>query len=113
MKNLIIFSLEGCGYSMRAENTCTTRNIDATINKVKYENKESIKQLNSMNTFPQIFLEGGGERHLIGGNSDLDEIINIIDITKNNKKFDNMVLNISQKLNVNKRVSLEIINILK
>lgn len=113
MKKLIIYSLEGCGYSIRAENTLRARNIDATINKVKYENKESIKQLNSMNTFPQIFLEGGGERYLIGGNSDLDEIINIIDTTKINKKFDKMVLNISKKLNVNKRVSLEIINILK
>jgi glutaredoxin len=95
MYQLKIYSLEGCPYSMNAEKLLKNNNIDFNLIKVSYDEKDHYKQLNKMNTFPQIFLETNQENIKIGGYSDLNDIYNTIN---DNTTFDNMLSKLRTKL---------------
>lgn len=70
---LIIYSLEGCPYSIKAEKLLNKYN--PKIIKVTHNDKEQIKRQNNMPTFPQIFLEDSNEKIKIGG---LDDTVNLL-----------------------------------
>lgn len=70
---LIIYSLIGCPYSMKAEKLL--EKYQPKIIKVSYQEKEQIKRQNNMPTFPQIFLEDENEKIKIGG---LDNTVNLL-----------------------------------
>ena len=53
--SLIIYSLEGCPYSMKSESLLKL--YKPKIVKVSQLEKEKYKKQNNMNTFPQIFLD--------------------------------------------------------
>ena len=114
MNNLIIYSLEGCGYSQMAEGTINERNLNASVIKVTRDKKEEIKGKNNMNTFPQIFFETSGISHKIGGNDNLNEILEIIDNAKGKdiKIFNNMVENVSNRLQSGRKAALQLIEVL-
>ena len=52
---LVIYSLEGCPYSMRSESLLKL--YKPKIVKVSQAEKEKYKKQNDMTTFPQIFLD--------------------------------------------------------
>ena len=81
-KTLIIYSLEGCPYSRKAEeiarDTFPTELYE--IVRVDHASKSDIihKNNNLINTFPQIFYQGSsGKQYLLGGCSDLEEFITL------------------------------------
>ena len=76
-----IFSLEGCGYSMAAEQLLKEHDIPFNRISVSQETKEHHKKINEMNTFPQIFLNKSKKnRSKIGGFTELEAYIQIIKI---------------------------------
>lgn len=96
---LIIYSLIGCPYSMKAEKLL--EKYQPKVIKVSNNEKEQIKRQNNMPTFPQIFLEDGNDKIKIGGFDDtvnlLRKIFNKQDIeyTKNeSEKLKKFFLNI-------------------
>ena len=114
MDKIVIYSLNGCGYSRAAVNTLKENNIKHDIYHVDWDNKEDYKISNNMNTFPQIFYQKkNGSRVKIGGNSDLDNLLDIINTTKANNKFDDMINAIQTKLFLDKGTTLRLINFLK
>ena len=110
MYKLKVFSLEGCPYSMNAENLLNNNNIDFELIKVSYDEKDHYKQQNNMNTFPQVFLDTSSESLKIGGYDDLNKIYNLIN---DNSSFDNMYKNIKAHISFsNKKNILRMISIL-
>ena len=112
MEEIVIYSLNGCGYSKAAVETLNKYNIKYKIYNVDWSNKDDYKRMNNMTTFPQIFYKKNGSKIKIGGNNDLDYIINLINETKESKKFDEMVISLNKKLNIDKSMSLKLINFL-
>ncbi len=113
MKYLLkVIVLENCPYSMAAIKLLNNYNIkfkQITVNnntKHKYKNE-------LISTFPQIYIidnkEDINQKLLIGGYSDIEEIINIIN---KNKNLNNIKKNLNKKYNHfdNKRI-LRIIEI--
>jgi len=80
MGKYTVYSLEGCPYSMKAEQLFSDSSAKFKIIKVSQENKNEYKK--DMNTFPQIYYERKNEKILVGGLSDLNEIINSNEIPK-------------------------------
>lgn len=113
MSSIVIFSLNGCGYSKSSVDILKSRNVKARINNIEWSQKEEIKKKNKMSTFPQIFLEYDTKKYKIGGDSDLKNILSIIDKTKSTGKFDEMVDNINKLVEGDRRIALEVINHLK
>jgi glutaredoxin len=63
---LFIYSLVGCPWSLKSENKLKAYNPN--IIKVDQSEKSKFKQMNNMNTFPQIFLIDDNEKAIkIGG----------------------------------------------
>ena len=81
-KTLIIYSLEGCPYSKKAEeiveNTFST-DMYEIVRVDHFSKSDIIKQnKNLMTTFPQILYKGSSEKqYLLGGCSDLEEFIKL------------------------------------
>lgn len=73
---LKLYVLKGCPYCASSLDLVKSKKIDHEVIVVSQEEKESYKKKHSMNTFPQVFYN----RTLIGGNQDLHEIINSIEI---------------------------------
>ena len=94
MYKIQIYSLEGCPYSMKAEELLNKYNNIEVI-KVKRIDKEKIKQKNKMNTFPQIFLVKDNKKIKIGG---CDKITEILELVNNNKNIKTII----KKLNLKK-----------
>jgi len=112
MTQLKVFSLEGCYFSQSAEELLNNNNVNYSLQKVKQTEKQSIKDLNKMYTFPQIFLETSNKNIKVGGYSELN---NICDIVNNKSNLDDTVNKISTKLNIsqdNRKNVLRLINIL-
>lgn len=76
--SLIIYSLEGCPYSMKSESLLKL--YKPKIFKVSQSEKEKYKKQNDMNTFPQIFLD----KIQIGG---LDSVTALLAKIFNNEKI--------------------------
>ena len=99
--------LENCPYSMAAAELLTNHNIKFKKIMVSQETKHKYKT-EQISTFPQIFLNDKSNDYLLGGYSDLEEIINIINSStklniikkKLNKKYkmfnDKQILRIIQ-----------------
>lgn len=96
---LKVIVLEHCPYSIAAVELLENYNIPFEKILVKQNNKEKFKT-EKISTFPQIYIINNNEELLLGGYSDIEEIINIINNSKklekikdklNNKysKFDN------------------------
>jgi len=83
MANLKVFSLDGCYYSKSAEELLDDNKIIYSLQKVSHMEKDDIKDINKMYTFPQIYLEYQDSKIIIGGYSELNEIYDIIN-KKNN-----------------------------
>jgi|SaaInlStandDraft_6_1057023.scaffolds.fasta_scaffold14576_4 glutaredoxin len=112
MTQLKLFSLEGCYYSESAEELLNSNNVKYSLQKVKQADKQSIKDMNGMNTFPQVFLETSDNKLKIGGYSELNNICNIV----NNKgNLDDTIDSVSKNLYTfkdDKKNVLRLINIL-
>jgi len=107
MYKIIIYSLEGCPYSKNAE--MLLKNIkNKKIIKVSQNDKDEYKIKNKMSTFPQIFLINGNQKIKIGGNDNLTNIINLI---KNNKKIKTLLKNLDTLVNLNKKQKLRLIEL--
>jgi len=114
MDKIVIYSLNGCGFSKKAINTLKKKYITHEVFHVDWNNKDHYKKSNNMNTFPQIFFQKKNSNRIkIGGSNDLDYLLNTINNTKKNKQFDNMVITIKNKLSLDKRTTLQIIDLLK
>lgn len=87
MSKIKAFCLENCYFSENAKLLLNNNNIEFNLVNVKSEGKDFYKQINKMNTFPQIFLETENESLKIGGYDDFNKLINIIN---DNKNFDNI-----------------------
>ena len=111
MPKLKVFSLNGCGFSQNAEKLLNENNIDYSLIKIDYNEKESVKKQNNMNTFPQIFLETNNDKIKIGGFSELKQVYTLIN---NMKDLDDLVdkLKITISNSGNKNI-YRLINILK
>lgn len=113
MSSIVIYSLNGCGYSSSSVAILKNKSVNAKIYNIGWQQKEEIKRQNNMSTFPQIFLEYDTIKYKIGGDSDLKNILSIIDKTKSTGKFDEMVDNINKLVEGDRRIALEVINHLK
>lgn len=112
MTQLKLFSLEGCYYSESAEELLNSNNVKYSLQKVKQADKQSIKDMNEMNTFPQVFLETSDNKLKIGGYSELNNICNIVN---NRGNLDDTIYSVSKNLDTfkdDKKNVLRLINIL-
>jgi glutaredoxin len=111
---LIVYSLIGCPYSEAAEQLIQEYNIKHKLIKVSRNEKEEIKKMNNMQTFPQIFLD----KTLIGGYDNLQMIIQLYNNIKhfdgiNNKdKYKKMINDTSNKLKLHKKILHKIIHLI-
>ena len=103
-----IYSLEGCGYSIRAISILENNDINHKVINVKLDNMSKYKKKNNMNTFPQIFYVNKGERTKIGGSSDLNDIIIFNDKVKNDYKNLSKLLD-KNNLNINRSALVKIL----
>ena len=79
MNKIVIYSLNGCGFSKKAINTLKKKNITYEVFNIDWNNKDEYKKKKNMNTFPQIFFKKkNSSRIKIGGNNDIDNLLNII-----------------------------------
>ena len=89
---LKVIVLENCPYSIAAVELLNNYNIKFNKKLVKQNNKEQFKNSN-ISTFPQIYIINDKKEILLGGYSDLEEIINIINSSKDldiiKEKLDN------------------------
>lgn len=113
MSKIIIYSLIGCPFSEMAEDLINNNNIKNDLYKVSKDKKDLIKNKNNMNTFPQIFIKSNDKQYKLGGYTEFNKIINIIN---NNNCFNDTKNNISNYLNLNyhtdKKIILNLIDIL-
>lgn len=84
MKNkLKVIVLENCPYSIAALELLTNYNIEFDKKVVNNKNKHECKT-DKISTFPQIYMVNENkEEILLGGYSDIEEIINIINSSTN------------------------------
>ncbi len=104
---LKVIVLEHCPYSIAAVELLNNYNIPFEKILVKQNNKEKFKT-EEISTFPQIYIINNNEE-LLGGYSDIEEIINIINNSKNLDKIKDK-LNIKYSKFDNKKI-LRIIEI--
>lgn len=114
MDTIVIYSLNGCGYSREAVKNLDSNDIKYKIYNIEWDNKEEYKIRNNMNTFPQIFYQDKyGKKIKIGGSDVLTELLDLIENTKKNKNIDKMINEIKQKLKLDRKTTLKVINLLK
>ena len=83
---LKVIVLENCPYSIAAVELLANYNISFEKILVKQNNKEKFKTP-VISTFPQVYIFNDKEQLLLGGYSDLEEIIDIINSSKNLDKI--------------------------
>jgi glutaredoxin len=86
---LVIYSLEGCPYSMRSESLLKL--YKPKIVKVSQAEKEKYKKQNDMTTFPQIFLDNIKIGGLDSVTALLAKIFNGEKINFNNEDSDKLI----------------------
>lgn len=107
---LDIVYLEGCPHSKAARNLVESNNIKHNLITVSHYDKDKYKT-SLISTFPQIYLKKNNNKGslLLGGNSDLQQIHNII---KNNKDPKETRINlIKYNKNINNKLSLRILEL--
>lgn len=93
-----IYVLEGCPYCNHALNILKNNKIKHISTIVPYNKKDEYKKKHSMETFPQIFIKNAGKKkQKIGGSSDLDNYINLINNIKKSKLNINILYLLSKE----------------
>ena len=83
--NITIYTLQYCPYCNYALKLLDQYNIKYKNIIVNPDDKNKIKKINNMDTFPMIFIKKNKNNIKIGGSSDLLKLINISeDIKKSN-----------------------------
>jgi hypothetical protein len=102
--------LDGCSYSISAQNLLNTYNIRNTTTIINYNNKNKFKSTN-INTFPQIYLKKQNNKGslLLGGYDNLDEIFKTFYKKKIN---DTNIKLIQNKYNISRKTILRLIELL-
>ena len=103
---LKVIVLENCPYSIAAAELLTNYNIPFEKILIKQNNKEKFKT-SEISTFPQVYMINNKDQILLGGYSDLEEIVDIINSSKN---LDKIKEKLSKKYS-NYRIILRIIEI--
>ena len=110
MKSILkVIVLENCPYSIAAVELLNNYKIKFNKIIVSREEKEKYKT-EEISTFPQIYISNNSEQILLGGYSDIEEIVNIINQSKNLDKIKKK-LNIKYSKNVDKKIILRIIEL--
>jgi glutaredoxin len=112
---LKVIVLENCPYSIAAIELLTNHNIPFNKILVTQNNKHKYKTA-KISTFPQIYMINKSEKEelLLGGYSDIEEIINIInDYNPKDSNFDDIKkkLKIKYSKTINDKLILRIIEI--
>ena len=109
MKNeLKVIVLENCPYSIAAVELLTNHNIKFKKILVNQETKQKYKT-EQISTFPQIYIKNNNKEVLLGGYSNLEEIIDIIN---SSIKLDTLKNKLNKKyLNFDKKIILRIIQL--
>jgi glutaredoxin len=105
-----IISLDGCPYSIHANNLLEIHNIPFKKVIVNYDTKDNYKSVD-IQTFPQIYLKKLGSKSnlLLGGYDDLKYSI---DLFKGQKYDDNNIINFMNKYKWSKKATLRLIQLL-
>jgi glutaredoxin len=106
---LKVIVLKNCPYSIAAVELLTNNKIPFKKIVVTQETKYKYKT-KEISTFPQIYILNKSEQILLGGYSDIEEIVNIINQSKNLDKIKKK-LNIKYSKNVDKKIILRIIEL--
>ena len=98
---LIIYSLGGCPFSKKAEKMLKTYKIEHHLIRVTQKNKEKFKKELKKETFPQIYLQKNGNTKdiSIGGSSELENYIDILNLIKENDISLSKLVNFNRLLN--------------
>ena len=104
-----IISLEGCPYSISAENLLTNMKIKHNLIRIKYNDCDKYIT-DDIQTFPQIYLKKNNSKGslLLGGYDDLKYSI---DLFKGQKLNDNNINNFMKKYNWSKKSVLRLIEL--
>ena len=106
---LKVIVLENCPYSIAAVELLNNYKIKFQKIEVNHNNKEQFKT-SEINTFPQIYILNNNKQLLLGGYSDLENITNIINSTKNLDKIkQTLKKNYLNNKNINNKYILRII----
>lgn len=83
---LLVYSLEGCGFSRACVETLDNLKVPYTIINVSQDNKDKFKIPNVIETYPQIYLTKNNRKGtlLLGGYSDLKNVIDTFVYTPSN-----------------------------
>lgn len=102
--------LDGCPYSIQANNLLEINKIPFKKTMVTYGNKDNFKS-SEIQTFPQIYLKKIGSKGslLLGGYDDLKFSI---DLFKNQKLNENNINNFINKYKWSKKATLRLIQLL-
>lgn len=84
----VIYSLENCPFSMRANETFSGK---GKIISILRKNKENYKKL--MNTFPQIYYVTKNDACLLGGINDFEKMVKTNNLTFKIKPKNNDTIN--------------------
>ncbi len=112
MKNkLKVILLEKCPYSIAVNELLTNYHIQFEKIIVNQNNKEKYKN-DIISTFPQIYILNKKEEILLGGYSDIEEIIDIINSSNNLEKIKDKLYKKYPKY-IHNKIILRIIQIFK
>jgi len=102
--------LEGCPYSISANNLLKEFNIKSNIEWINNNNKDKYKT-DKISTFPQIYLTKKNKigKLLIGGYSDLKYLFDLVYKKKYNSETVNIIRN---KYNYSKKTTLRVIQLI-
>lgn len=107
-EKILIYLLEGCMYTQLILNILKNYNFYYNIIFVNQNEKDSIKQVNNMYSFPQIYyiLDEKTSKYKIGGY----EEFNLLNNFKFNKKtFKNDIMILQKNLDLDKKILLRIL----
>ena len=105
---LVIYSLQGCPYSMAAVDFLKKKNIEYELVNVTQSTKSECKMNNRMNTFPQIFIIKSGIKFKIGGYDDMMILYNKVN---KDHSLDQNVNNLKKILKGSRKDILRFLNI--
>jgi glutaredoxin len=113
--NITIYTLQTCPYCNYSLNLLDKYNIKYKNIIVNYDEKNKIKKITNMDTFPMIFLNNNKNNITIkiGGSSDLQNLINISDLIQKSNIDINILYNFFNLLYPTKSYKKKMSNIKK
>jgi glutaredoxin len=115
--SLAVYSLKGCPYSMNTEKLLKKYKMKHELFKVGQSDKARIKKKTGMNTFPQIFYK----KHVVGGNDELEQIIDLFEKIKDydsnmnlkqKKLYKKYIEDCSKNINLSRNILGEIMKLI-